>query len=382
MDPIGLFTPTPDPFPPQHALRERGGVEQVDDRFWFVAPHTLVQQGFAEASCFSSRSMSGAASDSLLHMDGDEHRRVRRLIGRGFAPRAMHGTEGVVRAIAEQLIGDLPRDGRADLVQGLTIPLPAVVFCAILGIPHENRSSFLKWSDEAVEHSYRPEPPPSEGEFRAYIGEQIERARREPGTTLLHHLIDESDGQGRLSTNELVAAIRILIIAGNETTANLLATLFHQLLVDPSRFEQVRQDRSLVNRVVEEALRYDPPLNWVPRVAAAECPLGEQTIPEGHRVALGVGIANRDPDVFDEPDEFRLDRVGIHAKHLTFGYGEHYCLGAGLARIEGRTTLETVLDLLPDLALEPGYEYAPKGPVMMRGADQLPVTYTHPETAP
>jgi cytochrome P450 len=86
--------------------------------------------------------------------------------------------------------------------------------------------------------------------------------------------------------------------------------------------------------------------------------------------------------VFDEPDEFRLDRVGIHAKHLTFGYGEHYCLGAGLARIEGRTTLETVLDLLPDLALEPGYEYAPKGPVMMRGADQLPVTYTHPETAP
>ncbi|MBW3662280.1 MAG: cytochrome P450, partial [Actinobacteria bacterium] len=103
MDRVGLFTPTPDPFPPQHALRERGGVEQVDDRFWFVAPHALVQQGFAEASCFSSRSMSGAPSDSLLHMDGDEHRRVRRLIGRGFAPRAMHGTQGTVRAIAEEL---------------------------------------------------------------------------------------------------------------------------------------------------------------------------------------------------------------------------------------------------------------------------------------
>jgi cytochrome P450 len=173
---------------------------------------------------------------------------------------------------------------------------------------------------------------------------------------------------------QLKAATKLLIVAGNETTANLLATLFHQLLADRARWERVGEDRSLIPGAVEEALRFDPPLNWVPRQALADCPLGEHTVPQGSTVTMGLGAANRDPQVFDRPDEFDIDRPDVRSHHLAFGHGEHFCLGAGLARIEAQVTLDVALDRLPGLRLAEDFVFEPKGPVMMRGAKCLPVT--------
>ena len=129
-------------------------------------------------------------------------------------------------------------------------------------------------------------------------------------------------------------------------------------------------------------MRFDPPLNWVPREAAEACPVGEHTIPEDAHVGLGVGAANRDPAVFADPDTWDMDRRDIRNTHLTFGYGEHFCLGATLARVEAMAALEVARTRLPDLALEPAYEFAPKGPIMMRGVSELPVTYSPPKARP
>ncbi len=281
-----------------------------------------------------------------------------------------------VRVVANRLVDELPEAGATDFVSAYTTPLPAIVMSDILGVPPEDRAQFLHWSDDAVAHSYVADRAPSHQDFEDYVLGQIERVRANPGETLLDYLIDETDGAGRLTDEQLVAAVRLLIIAGNETTANMLGTLFHQLLADRDRWEAVRRDRSLVTVAVEEALRIDPPLNWIPRVSAGGCPVAGHEIPDGANVGLGVGAANRDPAMFDDPDAYRLDRGDGPSRHLTFGYGEHYCIGATLARIEGQQALEVAVERLPDLALDPDYVFAPKGPVMMRGVRELPVTYT------
>ena len=379
------MTPVRDPFTPQARIREEGGLAEVVPGFWMIADHYLVREAFKRSDCLSNRPPHGRDSDSLVHLDGEEHRELRKLLARAFTPRAMRSTESVVAATASKLIDALvssvddARDaGRGaapvDLVEAFTRPLPTIVMSEVLGVPASDRDRFVAWSDEAVAHAYLPEAAASAPEFEAYILGQVERARSEPGETLLHFLIDERDGEGSLSDEQLREAVRLLIIAGNETTANLLGTMFHQLLADRSQWERVLADRELVDTTVEEALRYDPPLNWVPRVAATECPFGGAQIPAGANVGLAVGAANRDPAVFENPDSFDLDRNDIRNRHLAFGYGEHYCLGAVLARVEGATALRTALDRLPGLRLAPGHEFTPKGPIMMRGVSELTVT--------
>jgi cytochrome P450 len=169
--------------------------------------------------------------------------------------------------------------------------------------------------------------------------------------------------------------VRILIIAGTETTTNALSTLVHRLLAEPALWARVRDDRTLIPAAVEEALRIDPPLNWVPRIASAATEIGGEPIAESTMVANCVGHANRDGSVFANPDVFDLDRTR-DSPHFTFGYGKHFCVGAPLARLELRIALETLLTRLGDLRLDDGYVFEPRGPLMMRGAKELPVHFT------
>jgi len=370
------MTPVPDPFPALAEIREDGGVAEVIPNFWLVARYDLVREGFKDSTCLSNRAPHGRESDSIVHLDGEPHRKLRKLLSRAFTPRAMRGTEGIVAAIANDLIDDLGDAGRTNFVDAFTRPLPTIVMSAILGVPAQDRADFVRWSDEAVAHAYLPEPAPSADEFEAYVLGRIEEARSSEGETLIHYLVDERDGEGRLTDRELLHNVRILIIAGNETTANLLGTTFFQLLSVPERWERVVADASLVEHVIEESLRFDPPLNWVPREAASSCPVGEVTIPQDAHVGLGVGAANRDPAVFESPDDYDIDRHGIRNTHLTFGYGEHFCLGATLARVEAQTALEVARTRLPNLALDPDFQFAPKGPIMMRGVSELPVSFS------
>ena len=376
------FTPVPDPFTPQAHLRRACPVHRLDGGTVAVTGMQAVLDVLRRPEHFTSRPPRARPEGSLsiIHTDGDEHDRLRRLVNKVFTPRAVAAYEASIREVAEDLVDRFAGRGAGDLVTDFNAPFPAIVFLTILGVPPEDRVRFLEWGDEAISHAYASEPAPSDSAFREYVLARIVERRARATDDFISRLVHAEDRSQHLTDAELVAMVRILIIAGTETTANLLGTLFHQLLAVRERWEAVAADRSLVGAAVEEALRFDPPLNWVPRTTVAGGTVGEFEIPTGSVVITGLGSANRDDTVFEGPDSFRLDR-GDTAPHVAFGHGSHYCVGAALARLEAATALRVLLDRLPDLRLADGFEFAPRGPVMMRGCASLPVRFTPAATA-
>jgi cytochrome P450 len=254
-----------------------------------------------------------------------------------------------------------------------------MVIAELVGIPEGDRSQFVKWADDAIGAAGPGSTGPAESdpELRRYVLRIIDERRESPGEDLLSQLIAVHDGEDRLTTDELVALVRMLILAGTDTTANLIGSMLHQLLSDRSRWDRLRSDRTLIPNVVEETLRYDPPLYWVPRKAAADVELAGVTIPVGAMVCNAVGHANRDVEGLEHPYEWDMDRpAASNRTHQTFGFGEHFCIGSSLARLEGMVVLEVLLDRLPDLALADDYSYEPHGPLMMRGVKTMPATFS------
>jgi cytochrome P450 len=379
VDEFDAFTPTADPWPALERYAREEPVAMLASGVCLVTTYDRVREVFRDPARFSSashRPPRPGDAEQIVHLDGEAHARVRKLVNKAFTERAVADSEPRIREVAHQLIDGFAGRGRADLVKEYTEPLPALVFSEILGIPPEDRVQYLRWADDAIATASTPEGSPTHDEFRAYTVAQIEARREHSTDDFISRLVHaEVDGQ-RLTQAELAAMVRILIIAGTETTTNLLSTMFHQLLRDPELLARVRAEPDVVPHVVEEALRIDPPLNWVPRTAAADTQLGGAQIPGGAVVANCVGQANRDAAAFERPAEFDIDRWPAPVPHFAFGFGIHFCVGAPLARLEGRVACTVLLDRLPTLALEAGYEFEPRGPLMMRGAKSLPVEFT------
>ena len=241
-----------------------------------------------------------------------------------------------------------------------------------------NARSSSQWADDAItaagpnSSGYAESDP----DLREYILGIIDERREAPGEDLLSQLIQVHDGQDRLSTEELVALVRMLILAGTDTTANLIGSMLHQLLSDRNRWERLLADRSLIPNVIEETLRFDPPLYWVPRMSANDAEVAGIQIAAGTLVCNAVGHANRDIDGLERPYQWDMDRPAARNRtHQTFGFGEHFCIGSSLARLEATVALEVLLDRIPDLALADSYTYQPHGPLMMRGVKSMPVTF-------
>jgi cytochrome P450 len=373
------LTPTADPWPALDRYARDEPVAVLPGGICLVTSYERVREVFRDPEHFSSRARRPpreGEAEQIVHLDGAEHARVRKLVNKAFTERAVAASSPRIREVADELVDRFASRDHADLVAEYTEPLPAVVFSEILGIPPEDREQFLRWADDAISHSYSPDDAPTHDEFRRYTVDQIEARRREPTDDFISRLVHaEVDGE-RLSQAELAAMVRILIIAGTETTTNLMSTMFHQLLLRPDVLDRVRTDESLVSNVVEEALRIDPPLNWVPRTPAADVALDDVALDAGVVVANCVGQANRDPDAFANPAEFDIERWPAPIPHFAFGHGVHFCVGAPLARLEGRIACTTLLERLSDLRLEPGFEFEPRGPLMMRGAKSLPVEFT------
>jgi cytochrome P450 len=372
--------PVADPFTPLARLHERCPVQHLAG-IDLVTGYETVATVLRDPQTFSSRSprpLPPGEVQHIVHLDGAEHARVRKLVNKAFTERTVAESAPRIQAIADELVDALAGRGAADLVPELTAPMPAIVFLELLGVPAADRGKFLEWADDAIATSHTSEPSASDAEFRAYVLDQVRHRRTNPGDDFVSRLVHAEEGRDRLSDPEVVAMLRILIIAGTETTTNAMSTLVHRLLDPHHLWERVRDDERLVPAAVEEALRIDPPLNWVPRIAVEATEIAGEPIADGTLVAVCVGHANRDATVFPNPDEFDPDRVR-DAPHLTFGYGKHFCVGAPLARLEARIALQTLLRRLPDLRLAEGYEFEPRGPVMMRGCKELPVRFT-PET--
>jgi cytochrome P450 len=297
---------------------------------------------------------------NLITLDPPRHDLLRAVVNRGFTPRRIAHWEPRIRELARELAAR-PRAGEPfDVVEDLAVPLPTTIIAEMLGVDPERHADFKRWSDAIISGStgsLRHDPRPerlleSVGELYAYLGGLVRRRRRAPGDDLVSLIAAEQDGEAGLSNAEVFQFVLLLLVAGNETTTNLIGSAVRLLLEHPAVLERVRVEPELVPAVVEEALRHESPIQLVFRTVTREVEIRGVRIPQGAVVAPLLGSANRDERRFPDPDRFdpRRDPRG----HLAFGFGVHFCLGASLARLEARAALEAILPELPRRALAPG----------------------------
>jgi cytochrome P450 len=296
-----------------------------------------------------------ASGRMLIQEDGDIHHAMRKIVNRGFTPSQILGWEPRVRQIARECMDDLHDQGEFDLVQTLAIPLPVTVIAELVGVEPERRVQFKRWSDEIVTAATNSGPnrliDPSlldvMGEMNGYLRPIIRARRSQPQGDLISALVEAQDGETGLSDYEVFLFIFLLMLAGNETTTNLIGNTIDALLVHTDQLAKVVADPTLVPALVEESLRYDSPVQQLTRRVTRAVTIHGVTLEPESEVQLLIGSANRDERRFPDPD--RLD-VSRDAKgHIGFGYGVHFCLGASLARLESRVALEALIPELPGL---------------------------------
>lgn len=295
-----------------------------------------------------------------------------------FAPRRVRALQPRIQEITDRLIDGFAEHGRADLVGQLAWPLPLRVICELIGLPLADAERVRAWTEDLkllTSFGATPEQQLQAAHgsvaYERYLAGQIEQRRREGRDDLLTDIITARvDGVPPLTTEEIISLLIILVFGGHETTANLIATALLRLLRRPQLWQAVSRDPGLVDAVVEETLRAEPPVQGMFRIAVTDTQIGGVTIPAGAQVFALFGSANRDPAAFTDPDEFRPGRQ--HAeRHLSFGRGIHFCTGAALARLEARIAITTAARRIPDLRLAPGFR-APYLPVLMhRGPSRL-----------
>ena len=342
----------------RHPVRARGGAAGPSRREHAGGQHGRPVRGF-------------------LTLNPPDHTRLRGLVSKAFTRRTVERLAPRIEAITADLLGAVG-EGPVDLVETVATPLPVAVISELLGIPPADRDQMLAWS-HAVARALDPDflLPPGAGErsararaeFAGYLRELVAYRRREPGEDLLSALVRVRDEGDALTENELLATCVLLLIAGHETTVNLIGNGTLALLRNPDQLARLRSEPDLVERAVEELLRYDSPIQLTVRYAMRDAELGDVTVARGTRVLLLIGAANRDPAAFEDPD--RLDVGRTPSRHLAFGQGLHFCLGAPLARLEAQIVLRALTRRTAlALAGEPSW----KDNLLLRGPSHLPVT--------
>ncbi len=292
---------------------------------------------------------------SMLIIDPPDHTRVRGLVNKAFTPRHVARLRGHIQAICDELLAAVAQRDQIDIMADLATQLPAIVIAELLGVPPEDRLRFKQWSNDLVSLLGSPDPTGAVERFErglhhllAYLRDIIAQRRREGRDDLISGMI-AAEERDALTDAELLATSNLLLVAGHETTTNLIGNGLLALLRHPDEMARLRQNPDLVPSAVEEMLRYDSPVQATVRVTTTTVGLGGQEIPPGALVVAMIGAANRDPTVFPEPDRFDVARADN--RHLSFGFGPHFCLGAPLARLEGEVVFGTLLTRYPSLRL-------------------------------
>jgi len=290
---------------------------------------------------------------SMLITDPPEHTRLRGLVSQAFTPKRIRELTPRIVTIAHELLDDALARRHVDLVDALTYPLPVIVIAEMIGVPAEDRAQFKAWSDALVAplgSVFFGAPAPEvvaeqrriRSELEAYFVRLVEARRRDPKDDLLTGLVQAELEGSRLAFDELLAMLILLLVAGNETTTNLIGNAALELLEHPDALAALRADPSLVPTAIEEVLRYASPVQMDPRLATRDLELGGVTIPAGEFVLCWIGSANRDESVFTDADMFDVRREKNN--HLAFGFGPHYCLGASLATLEAVVAVRVLLE--------------------------------------
>jgi cytochrome P450 len=314
---------------------------------------------------------------SMLVADPPVHTRLRRLVSRDFTPRRIRELEPRIREIAAQLVDTAERKGSLDVMADVANTLPVMVIAEMLGVPPEMYQTFKHWSDKIVEadNVLPGMPMPDDiklamSELRDFFSTQIEQRRGRPGPDLVSALVAAHEQSEALSAGELLAFVILLLLAGNETTTNLIGNGTLALGHHPDQMSLLRQQPELMPRAIDEMLRYDGPVQSTFRTAICDTNVGGTDIKAGTGVFVMVAAANRDPAHFPDPDKFDITRDPND--HLAFGEGIHFCLGSGLARVEGSIAIATMLERFPRLRLaNPEAPLKYKGSYFLRGLAQL-----------
>ncbi|NEY35706.1 cytochrome P450 [Streptomyces sp. PRKS01-65] len=383
-----------DPYPVYAALRARAPVHRVRTpdglEIYLVLGHEMCRAALTDPRLSRDwrgsgrlRQIINADEDdpNLAHMsmsDPPDHTRLRRLVAREFTPRRIDALAPRVQEITDRLLDAMTAHGarRADLVDSFAFPLPMTVICELLGVPELDRQAFRRWSNEML----APTSPQAQGaayaDLGAYLPRLIAVKRTEPGDDLLSALIHTVDEEGdRLSPAELVGMCNLLLIAGHETMVNMVGNGMRALFAHPGQLRLLRGDPGLIDGAVEEMLRYDGPVeSSLERLALKDVELGGVLIPAGSTVRVVLADAGRDTARFTQPDRFdiRRDTRG----HLAFGHGLHHCLGAPLARMEGRIAIRSLLERCPHITADTGdgaLQWVPG--MLIRGVRKLPVRW-------
>jgi len=313
---------------------------------------------------------------TLLEQEGDEHRASRALVSPLFRAKLLNRwrTE-LIEVVVHELIDRFASRGKADLVRQFTFAFPVQVIARLMGLPREDYVRFQQLSIELLSVVYNWDiGMAASATLKEYFGEILARRRRDPQNDLISTLAESEIDGARLTDDEIFAFLLLILPAGVETTYRASGNLLVAMLTEPSLLEAVRQNRSMLRGAIEEALRWEPPISTVVRVAKRDCELGGIDIPGGTNVSVSVAAANRDPAHYPDPDRFDPTRKNI--AHLTFGAGPHVCLGMPLARMETTVAINALLDRLPDLHLDPNTPAPSIKGVAFRSPATLPVEFT------
>jgi cytochrome P450 len=316
----------------------------------------------------------------MLDADPPDHTRLRALVSKAFTPRLIERMRPRVQEIADALLDVVQDRGKMDLIDDYAFPLPITVIAELLGVPAEDRNRFREWSDAAVsgdtsrEYLERVLIPHMQA-FTDYLRAMFEEKRENPEEDLVSALVRAEEAGDKLGEDELVGMVFLLLVAGHETTVNLIGNGVLALLQHPDQLESLRENPSLIKPAVEELLRYDGPVETsTERFAREDVAVGERVIPKGEMVLVVIAAADHDPERFPVPDALDLTRPDN--KHLAFGKGIHHCLGAPLARMEGQTAINTLLRRMPDLRLKgTSHSLSWRPGMVLRGLKGLPVEF-------
>jgi cytochrome P450 len=319
-------------------------------------------------------------SRNMLDTDPPDHERLRALVSKAFTPRLIERLRPRVQAISDGLLDAVQGRGEMDLIDDYAFPLPITVIAELLGVPAEDRNNFREWSDAAVSGNASQEYMeeiliPHMQAFTDYLRSLFEEKRANPGDDLVSALVRAEEAGDRLSEDELLGMVFLLLVAGHETTVNLIGNGALALLQHPDQLRKLKEDPSLIKPAVEELLRYDGPVETsTERFAREDVEIGGQVIPRGEMVLVVLAAADHDPERFSDPDE--LDITRTDNRHLAFGKGIHHCLGAPLARMEGQIAISTLLRRMRNLRLKGSPESLSWRPGMiLRGLRGLPVEF-------
>ena len=380
-----------DPYPYYERFRGPAPLLRVGETIWFALGHADVTTMLRHPNLSTDESHAAteaerAAEDpnrprSLLFMDPPDHTRLRGLVARAFTPRRIDELRATTQAIATELVDAIAAmAGPVDLVQAFAYPLPVRVICALLGVPPEDEAMFTDWSRgiaRSVDPSVLRTPAieatieDARANLRRYLGDLLAARRRQPGDDLLSALAAVDVEGDRITPREVVGLAQLLLVAGHETTVNLIGNGTLALLRNPEQLALLRRSPELVGPAVDEFLRFDGPVQITQRVVTQDMTVVGCPVKRGDEIMLVLGAANRDPSAF--PNPHKLDVTRDARRHVGFGGGIHHCLGAALARMEGQIAFATLLDRFPHLELAGTPERRPT--FTLRGLETLPVAF-------